>query len=215
MPSDLIRGWVARCVKLRGVGVGVVAGRRGLGRAGAARQRKVLALIERADAALIEARFIDLQIGAVQRIRRQSLDREANRFGRGAKSPIRETRPLLLADRGRKQLGSSVEAEGSHGQGPLIFLVRTRFVIANGSHGRNQPGGAGTRHFRTAPNISSFDRNATPDRPDNESVRFGPCLGINPVISIPCAAHSLPSSTRMISTIRITPPRPIPEWPMP
>src|ERR1700730_2595512 len=141
MPSDLIREWVARCVKLRGVGVGVVAGRRGLGRAGAARQRKVLALIERADAALVEARYVHLQIGAVQRIRRQFLDREANRFGRGAKSPIRETRPLLLADRGRKQLGSSVEAEGSHGQGPLIFLVRTRFVNRNRTHTRTDTEG--------------------------------------------------------------------------
>src|SRR5258706_3038094 len=34
---------------------------------------------------------------------RSFLDREADRFGRGAKSPIRKARPLLLADRGREQ----------------------------------------------------------------------------------------------------------------
>src|SRR3984957_21166084 len=108
------------------VGVRVFAGGRRLRRTRSARQREILALIQRADAALIEAGFIDLQIGAVQRIRRQFLDREAHRFGRGAKSPIGETRPLFLADRGGKQFGSSVEAEGSHGRGPLFFLVRTR-----------------------------------------------------------------------------------------
>jgi hypothetical protein len=58
------------------------------GRARTARQREGFAFIERADAALVEAGFLDLQIGAVQRIRRQLLDREANRFGRGAKTPI-------------------------------------------------------------------------------------------------------------------------------
>src|ERR1700704_1001739 len=116
----------ANAKELRGVGVGVGAGRRGLRRTGAARQRKILALIQRANAALVEAGFVDLQIGAVQRIRRQFLDREANRLGRGAKSPIRETRPLFLADRGGKQFGGSIETEGSHGQGPLIFLVSAR-----------------------------------------------------------------------------------------
>src|SRR6478736_6674683 len=119
---------------LRRVGVGLVAGGRGFRRAWAARQWKILALIQRADAALIEAGFVYLQIGAIQRIRRQFLDREADRFGRGAKSPIRKARPLLLADRGGKQFGGSVEAEGSHGQGPLIFLLRTRLVIALGSY---------------------------------------------------------------------------------
>ena len=76
--------------------------RRRARRARTARQRERLALIERADAALVEAGFLDLQIGAVQRIRRQLLDREANGFGRGAKSPIGKARPLLLADRGRE-----------------------------------------------------------------------------------------------------------------
>ena len=88
--------------------------RRG-GRAGAARQREGLAFIERADAALVEAGFLDLQIGAVQRVRRQFLDREANRFGRGAKTPICKAGPLLLADRGRKQFGGGVVAEWTHG----------------------------------------------------------------------------------------------------
>src|SRR5580693_10731288 len=92
-------------------GVGLVAGGRGLRRARTARQRKILALIQRADAALIEAGFIDLQIGAVQRIRRQFLDREAHRFGRGAKSPIREASPFLLADGGRAKFGGGVEVE--------------------------------------------------------------------------------------------------------
>src|ERR1700732_1016179 len=141
---------------LRRLGVGLVTGGGRLGLAGAARQRKVLAFIERADAALVEAGLVDLQIGAVQRIRRQLLDREANRFGRGAKTPIRETRPLLLADRGGKQFGSSVEAEGSHGQGPLFFLVRTRAKSGRDRTGANQAWRAGTRHFRTALNISSF-----------------------------------------------------------
>src|SRR6476620_2127430 len=124
------------------VGVGLVAGGRRLRCAGAARQRKILALIEVSDAALVEAGFIDLQVSAVQRVRGQLLDREANRFGRGAESPIRETGPLFLPDRGGKQFGSGVEAEGSHGQGPLIFLVGTRIQIANGSHGRNERQGA-------------------------------------------------------------------------
>src|SRR4051794_19667049 len=108
------------------VGVGLVSGGRGLRCTRATRQRKILALIEVSDAALVKAGFIDLQVSAVQRVRRQLLDREANRFGRGAKSPISETRPLFLPDRGGKQFGSGVEAEGSHGQGPLIFLVGTR-----------------------------------------------------------------------------------------
>src|ERR1017187_7513013 len=138
---------MARGAGSRRVGVGLVAGGRGLRRTGAALQRKFLALIQVADAALVETRLVDLQIGAVQRIRRQFLDREANRFGRGSKSPIRETRPLLLADRGGKQFGGSVVAKGSHGQGPLIFLVRTRSTIANGSYGLRLLGRrAGTRH---------------------------------------------------------------------
>src|SRR5580698_4025071 len=87
-------------VELRSVGVGIVAGRRRLRRTGAARQRKILALIQRADAALIEAGLIDLQIGAVQRIRRQFLDRKLNRGRRGVEAAIREACPLLLADRG-------------------------------------------------------------------------------------------------------------------
>src|ERR1700758_1672291 len=77
----------------------------------AARQREGFALIERADAALVEAGFLDLQIGAVQRIRWQLLDREAHGFGRGAKTPIGKARPLLLADGGGEKLGGSVEVE--------------------------------------------------------------------------------------------------------
>ena len=70
MPPEMIRGHaLAQCVKLRR-GVGVGAGRRGLGRARAALQRKILALIQRADAALVEAGLVDLQVSAVQRIRR-------------------------------------------------------------------------------------------------------------------------------------------------
>src|SRR6266403_2845595 len=103
-------------VRLSGVRVGVVAGRRGLGCPGAARQRKILALIQRADAALVEAGFIDLQIGTVQRIRRQLLDRELHCGGRGVEAAIGKTRPLFLADCGWKQFGGSVVAKGSHGQ---------------------------------------------------------------------------------------------------
>src|SRR5258707_11376921 len=110
-------------------------------------------------------------MGSIQRFRRQFLDREATRFGRGAKSPIRKAGPLLLADRGREEFGGSVVAEGSHGQGPLIFLVRTRPRSRTDRTGKPKRRRAGTRHFRTALNISSFDRNATPDRPDDESRR--------------------------------------------
>src|SRR5947208_276751 len=102
------------------IGFGIL-GRVGLvfgtgGRAGTARQREGFAFIERADAALVEAGFLDLQIGAIQRVRRQLLDREANRFGRGAKTPIGKPGPLLLADRGGKQFGGGVVAEGTHGR---------------------------------------------------------------------------------------------------
>jgi hypothetical protein len=111
-------------VNSSGLVVRLVAGGRRLGCAGTAGQRKILALIERADAALVKASFLDLQIGAIQGIRRQFLDGEAHCFGSSAESPIGEARSLLLADRGRKQFGSSVEAEGTHGQGPLIFVGR-------------------------------------------------------------------------------------------
>src|ERR1700684_3711916 len=79
----------------------------------------------------------------------------------------------------------------------------------------HQAAGAGTRHFRTDLNISSFDRNATPDRPNHELPARGGHFGTTLVISITCADYSLPNSSRMISTTRMTPPRPIPEWPMP
>ena len=92
---------------------GVGVGRRV--RTGAALQREGFAFIERADAALVEAGFLDLQIGAVQRIRRQLLDREANRFGRGAKSPIGKASPLLLADCGGEEFGGGIVTEGTHG----------------------------------------------------------------------------------------------------
>ena len=113
----MVRGQIAWKAKI----LSCVCAGLGGDRARTARQRERLALIERADAALVKAGFLDLQIGAVQRIRRQFLDREANRLGRAAKSPIGKAGPLLLADRGREQFGGSVEAEGSHGQGPLIF----------------------------------------------------------------------------------------------
>src|ERR1700743_475107 len=108
-------------------------------------QREILALVERANAHLIEAGLVNLKVSAVQRIRWQFLDRKTTRFGRGAKSPIGEARPLLLADGGRKQFGSCVEAEGSHGRGPLFFLVRTRTTSRTGRTGA-QWGGAGPRH---------------------------------------------------------------------
>src|ERR1700751_402103 len=100
------------CVNSSGLVARVGAGGRRLGGAGTAGQRKILALIERADAALVKASFLDLQIGAIQGISRQFLDGEAHCYGSGAESPIGEARSLLLADRGRKQFGSSVEAEG-------------------------------------------------------------------------------------------------------
>ena len=94
--------------------VGLVVGAGG--RARAARQREGLAFIERANAALVEAGFLDLQIGTVQRVRRQLLDREANRFRRGAETPIGKPGTLLLADRGGKEFGGGVVAEGTHGR---------------------------------------------------------------------------------------------------
>src|SRR4029079_13907396 len=93
------------------------------------RRRQCLALIERTDAALVEAGFLDLQIGAVQRIRRQFLDREADRFCRSAETPIGEARPLLLADGGREKFGGSVEVErtrGTHVRWPLVLLALAR-----------------------------------------------------------------------------------------
>src|SRR6185437_6243078 len=100
-PRTSVRGRFTRSIQRALRGVLVARGNR-LGLARAARQREGLTLIERADAALVEAGFLDLQIGAVQRIRRQLLDREANCFGRGAKTPIGKASPLLLADRGGK-----------------------------------------------------------------------------------------------------------------
>src|SRR2546429_4812394 len=90
----------------------------GLGRlrlAGTALQRKGFAVIERADAALVETGFLDLQIGAVQRIRRQFLDRKAHGFRCSAEAAIGETSPLLLADGGGEQFGGGIEVERTHG----------------------------------------------------------------------------------------------------
>src|SRR5581483_7029961 len=104
----------------------LVAGRRGFHLARATRQRERLALIEGANAALVETCFLDLQIGAVQRVRRQLLDREANRLGRGAETPIGEPGTLLLANRGGEEFGGGVEVERTqrtHGRGPLSFLA--------------------------------------------------------------------------------------------
>src|ERR1700753_1354604 len=66
---------------LRRVGVVVFRGNRL--RTRATLERKRLALIEGTDAALVEAGLVDLEVSAIQRIRRQFLDREANCFGRG------------------------------------------------------------------------------------------------------------------------------------
>src|SRR6185437_15295390 len=69
-----------------------------LGRARTAGQGEFLAFIERANAHLVEAGLVDLKVSAVQRIRRQFLDRKTNSFSRSAKSPVGEARPLFLAD---------------------------------------------------------------------------------------------------------------------
>ena len=106
----IVRGRV--CLEANSLG-GVGVRRRV--RAGAALQREGFAVVQRTDAALVEARFLDLQIGAVQRVRRQLFDREANRFRRGAKSPIGKASPLLLADRGGEQFGGGIVTEGTHG----------------------------------------------------------------------------------------------------
>jgi hypothetical protein len=96
--------------------VGVV-GRR-LNHRRTALERKVLALIQRANAALVEARFIDLQIGAVQRIRRQLFDGELHRSGSRIETAIGETGTLLLADCSGEQFCGGVVAESCHGRGP-------------------------------------------------------------------------------------------------
>src|SRR5262245_28975712 len=83
---------------------GVLLGRgSGFGLARTARQRERLAVIERADAVLVEAGFLNLQIGAIQRIRRQLFNRELDSFRGGAETAIRKASALLLADGGRKQ----------------------------------------------------------------------------------------------------------------
>src|SRR6516164_1236975 len=107
-------------------GVLIAGGRRRRGRTRTARQREGLALIERADAALVEASFLDLQIGTIERIGRQLLDRETHGLSRCTETPIGKTRPLLLADRGGEKFGGGVEVErthGAHGRGPLVFLA--------------------------------------------------------------------------------------------
>src|SRR5690349_2368473 len=103
----------------------LLGGRRGLGLARTARPREGLALIESADAVLVEAGCLDLEIGAIQRIRRRLLERKTNGFRSGAKAAIRKASPLLLADGGGKQFGGGVEVERTqrtHGRGPLDLL---------------------------------------------------------------------------------------------
>ena len=59
-------------------------------------QAETLRSHKAADAALVEAGFLDLQIGAVQRIRRQFFHGKAHGFRRGAEATIGKTGPLLL-----------------------------------------------------------------------------------------------------------------------
>jgi hypothetical protein len=67
--------------------------------------------------------------------------------------------------------------------GENAILDRERIVRAQPKRRR-----AGTRHFRTDLNISSFDRNATPAEPDDESGRLDYSSGITPVFSMACIA---------------------------
>jgi len=67
--------------------------------AGGGAAAKILALIQGSDAALIEAGLINLQIGAVQRIRGNSSIANCTAAAAVSKGD-RETRPLFLADRG-------------------------------------------------------------------------------------------------------------------
>src|SRR6185369_14558816 len=135
--------------------------RRRLGLARTARQREGLAVIERADAVLVEARFLNLQIGAIQRIRGQLFDRETDSFRRGAETAIREASPLLLADGSGKQFGGSVEVERTHrthGRGPLVFFR----LSSEGDLGGGIPQPTAPYPSFPAPNIGFFHRNATP-----------------------------------------------------
>jgi len=69
---------------------------------------------------------------------------------------------------------------------------------------------AGSHHFRTDPNISSFDRNATPVEPDNESAR--PARWREYILLFQwLSGLELAKQRRMSSTNRITPKKPIPE----
>jgi hypothetical protein len=56
--------------------------------------------------------------------------------------------------------------------------------IANGSHGPAKQRRAGTRHFSTVFNIGSFDKNATPDRPDDEFTPDSGPFGLSQDISM-------------------------------
>src|SRR5437868_5432216 len=101
----------------RSGGVRLGAGR-GLGRrlGGTAGERKLSAVIQRANAVLVEAGLLHLQIGAIQRIGRQFLDRKPYRFGRGVEAAVGETGAFLLADRGGEQFGAGLVAECGHGR---------------------------------------------------------------------------------------------------
>ena len=100
---------------LRGVGVGIAGGRLGRRLGRAARQRKFRAIVQGANAVLVEAGFFNLQVRAVQRIRRQFLDRKTHRFSGGVETALRKTRTFLLADRGGEQFGAGLIAECGHG----------------------------------------------------------------------------------------------------
>src|SRR5688500_16727497 len=77
-------------------------------------EREVRAVVERADASLVEALFVNLEIGAVQRIRRQLFDREADGLGRVVEAAIGEAGTLLVADRGGEQLSAAIVIECGH-----------------------------------------------------------------------------------------------------
>jgi len=112
--SAMEGGGVTRCgaASRRSTGVRLAA----VAAARVQRGTEVWSHYSRADAALIEAGFIDLQIGAVSANPPAIPRSRSEPLRPRCQSPIRETRPLLLADRGGKQFGSGIEAEGSHGQ---------------------------------------------------------------------------------------------------
>src|SRR6185503_9306110 len=78
-----------------------------------ARQRIIGAFVQPADAVAVEALFLDLEIGAEQKLGRQFLDGEADRLGRGRKTLVADRAPRLAAP-ARKKFGRGPVVDHRH-----------------------------------------------------------------------------------------------------